>query len=122
MAYMIGTSEHALASAIMTELHRLGETRLHDAINLSCSAKILANGIKRCTVQLECKAGCGYLFQAFGEEADILQQKTATIQTLLSDGTRDTSPKSLLEDLLLLFPEFTNNSRRTPQCAKELTV
>lgn len=120
MSYTHCNSEYALASAIMTELDRLGETQLHGTIHLSCEAAFLTNGVKRCSVQLECKAGCGYLIQAFGEEADILQQKANVIQSVLCEGTHKGSPKLLLEDLLSFFPELLSNSIPTmPKCAKE---
>ena len=119
MESMHRNSEHALASAIMTELDRLGETPLHGAIHLSYKDATLPNGIRRCSVQLECKAGCGYLIQAVGEEADILHQKTTTIQALLAGACL--SQKSLLEDLLLLFPDFVSKSSQLSQCINELT-
>ena len=123
MSYTHCDSEHALASAIMAELDRIGETPLHGAIRASYSTAFLANGIKRCSVQVECKAGCGYLIQAVGEEADMLQEKAMAIQSLLREGIQKTSPVSLLQDLLLVFPGFTNDSRPSmPKWAKELTL
>lgn len=102
-------SEYALASAIMTELDRIDESPLHGAIHLSCSTVILANGMRRCSVQLECKAGCGYMIQAVGEEADTLQQKAVAIQCILSEGVQEASSKSTLKDLLSIFPKLSDN-------------
>jgi hypothetical protein len=122
MSYTRCDSEHALASAIMAELDRRDETPLHGAIRLSYSTAFLANGIKRCSVQVECKAGCGYLIQAVGEEADMLQEKAMAIQSLLREGIQKTSI-SLFEDLFLVLPGFMSDSRPSmPKWAKELTL
>lgn len=91
MSYTHHDSEHALASAIMAEHDRMGETPLHGVIRLSYSTAFLANGIKRCSVQVECKAGCGYLIQAVGEEADRLQEKAIAMQNVLSEGIQEIS-------------------------------
>ena len=123
MSYTYCDSENALASAIMAELDRIGETPLHGAIRLSHSTAFLANGIKRCSVQIECKAGCGYLIQAVGEEADMLQEKAIAVQSLLREGIQKNSPISLLKDLILVFPGFVGDSRPSmPKWAKELTL
>ena len=113
MESIFRNSEHALASAIMAELDRLGETPLHGAIHLSYTTAALSNGIRQCSVQLECKAGCGYLIQAVGEEADTLEQTTATIQALLNNGAHPPSGRYFLEELLLLFPDCIPKSQPT---------
>lgn len=78
----------ALARAITEELDRAGESPLHGAIHVSCKAAFLRNGIKHCSVQIECEAGCGYLVEAFGEEADLLQEKAIATQNLLHEGSK----------------------------------
>lgn len=103
-SYALRSSAEALGRAVMAELERDDASLLHKAIEVSCKAELLANGIKRCTVQIECKAGCGYLVQDFGEEADMLQEKAAAIKSLLREGVQHYSPKSLFEALQSLFP------------------
>lgn len=116
-------SEYALAFAVMTELDRVGETPLHGAIHLSCATAFLPNGIKRCSVQLECEAGCGYMIQVDGEAADTLQQKAVAIQGMLSSGEfQKASSKSILEDLLSVFPGFLSDNRPSMPKMAELTL
>jgi hypothetical protein len=102
-------SEHALARAVMEELDRAGESALHGVIELSCATALLSNGIKSCAVQIECKAGCGYLIQAFGEEADTLQEKALAIQNFLKEADNNGSSKSPSERLMSLFPGLWMN-------------
>lgn len=76
----------ALAHAIMTEIDREGENPLHKTISISFRTLLMDNGIKQCSVQVECKAGCGYLIQAFGEEADTLKHNAMLFKNILANG------------------------------------
>ena len=82
---MLGNSEHALNRAIATERDKESESELHGIIRLSCAMTFLTNGVKCCTVQVECKAGCGYLVEAFGEEAERLRQMAIALQSTLEE-------------------------------------
>jgi hypothetical protein len=84
----------------MAELDRGSENLLHQTIHLSCTVSSLSNGMKCCTVQIECKAGCGYLLQAFGEEAEILYEKALMFKGILE------SPKASKSLLLSIVPGF----------------
>jgi hypothetical protein len=87
----------------MAELDRTDESSLHGAFHVSIRNSAAQNGVKRCSVQIECEAGCGYLIQAFGEEADMLQEKAIVLQRLLQSGQ---DIKSFSYALLSLFPEL----------------
>ena len=86
---MHGDSGLALIRAITAELDRKeGESPLHRTINLSCRTTSMANGIKWCAVQVECKAGCGYLVEAYGDEAEKLHLKATAIQRMLEEDKK----------------------------------
>jgi len=95
---MLNNSKHALTRAIIGELDKEGESPLHGLIRLSCAMTFLTNGIKCCTVQIQCEAGCGYLVEAFGEEAEILREKAITIQRILEEKAPEGS--KLILDVL----------------------
>ena len=92
--YTQNGSAKALDDAVRIELDR---EDLHRSIEVSYVTESLSNGIKRCSVQVECKAGCGYLVEAFGEEADMLREKAAAIQNMLSRGVPKNSSWPLFE-------------------------
>jgi hypothetical protein len=77
----------------------------HLSIQLSCASKSLPNGVKRFSVQLECKAGCGCLIETYGIEAEKLEEKVRKIQTMLGDESSDHSDIAS-EGLNMLFPEL----------------
>lgn len=86
-------SVHALAQAILEEITLAEDNPGHGAIHISCEVKCLSNGIKHCSAQIECGAGCGWLVQAFGEEAELLEQKAIAIQRHLNRAEEtSTSP------------------------------
>ena len=99
MSCLQSNSEHALTHAVMAELDRERESPLHAIIRLSCAMSFLRNGIRSCSVQVECKAGCGYLVEAFGEEAEILRQKANAIQSMLKERGLEGSSKSIVDVL-----------------------
>ena len=80
-------SKSALIRAVMAELAKEVESPLHGIINLSSSITFLANRIKCCAVQVECKAGCDYLVKAFGDEAELLQKEAMAIQSIIENHT-----------------------------------
>ena len=94
---MQSSCENALTRAISAELERGNESPLHAIIRLSCSIAFLTNGIKCCSVQVQCKAGCGYLVEAFGEEAEMLRQKAISIQSILEKPASEGSSKAIVE-------------------------
>jgi hypothetical protein len=98
------SSTQALAAALLEELDR-SETNLdHARIRITSKAKRLPNGINSCSVQVQCHAGCGWLFEDFGEKAGLLEQKAASIQELLKREVRD--PQSSLSEIVVkVFPE-----------------
>jgi hypothetical protein len=95
----------------MWENQRSEDKSQHGAIHVSCVAKNLQNGLKHCVVQVECKAGCGYLIQALEEEADSLQERATAIQRMLNREVQ--APKSLSDILYEVFPEFLIENRPT---------
>lgn len=115
MSCALGSSEQALAQAIRQELDRAdgacGNPK-HGTIHVSCEAAHMKNGIKHCSVQIECEAGCGWLVQAFGDEAEELEQKANTIQRLLYCGIEGAS-MPLCQILLSCFPRLTIDDRLT---------
>lgn len=106
------SSLHALAHAIMVELERAGDSLQHGVVHISSTTSFMTNGIKQCSVQVECEAGCGWLVQAFGEEADELQQKAIAIQGHLHRGAEGTSNYAL-EIVSTFFPGIVTNTATT---------
>jgi len=96
---MLSNSVHALTRAIISELDKEGESLLHGIIRLSCAMAFLTNGVKSCTVQVECKAGCGYMVEAFGEEAETLRRKAIAIQSILEQEVTEGSKRANAEFL-----------------------
>ena len=122
MSYTPYTSVNALAHAIMKELDRDGNGLLHGHVHISHTISFLRNGVKQCSVQVECEAGCGWLVQANGEEADVLEQKVIAIKRHLQREGEETS-KSAVEILSTFIPGFLNEVGPTmPKRAKELIV
>ena len=116
------TSVNALAHAIMEELDRAGDRLQHGLIHISSTTSFLTNGIKHCSVQVECEAGCGWLVQVYGEEAEVLEQKAIAIQRHMHSGAEEIS-KSAVEILSTFFPGFISESGPTmPKSSKELIV
>lgn len=115
MSCELGSSEQALAQAIIQELDKAdgacGNPQ-HGTIHISCEAAFMRNGIKYCSVQIECEAGCGWLVQAFGDEAVELEHKINTIQRLL-DCDIEGVPMPLCQILLSCFPRLTIEDRPT---------
>lgn len=123
MSCTLGSVEQALAQAIMQELDRAdgacGNPQ-HGTIHISCEAAYMKNGIKHCSVQIECEAGCGWLVQAFGDEAEELEQKVNTIQRLLHCNIEGVS-MPLCQILSSCFSRLTIENRPTvPKNSKEL--
>jgi hypothetical protein len=83
------SATEALAHAIMTEIDREGENPLHKTISISFRTLLMDNGMKQCSVQVECKAGCGYLIEAFGEEAEVLEHNAVLFKNILANGEAD---------------------------------
>ena len=101
MPYKYGNSGQALGKAVIVELDKSVEKPMHKTILVSI-ANSVQNGIRRCSVQIECKAGCGYLIYAFNEEADLLQEKAETLKILLATQV---DLQILILALKSLFPE-----------------
>jgi hypothetical protein len=107
MAYLSqssGKCEHALVNALIGELERAENSPLHGVLHISFTAAVLKNGIKQCSVQVECQAGCGYLIQAFGEEADRLHEKAIAVQSLINGEVEGYPSTSLPNALRTIFP------------------
>ena len=98
-------SVQALAQAILDELARTEGNTQHGTINISYDEKCLSNGIKHCSVQIECGAGCGWLIEACECEAEVLGQKASAIQGMVQ-GSGKENIRTLPEILLTVFPEF----------------
>jgi hypothetical protein len=112
MSNTFNSSVHALAQAILDELVKAEENLQHGAIYVSYNDKSLPNGIKHCTVQIECNAGCGWLIEAFEGEAEALEQKAIAIQKRLQGlGIETLTP--LPDILLAVFPEFVIERQAT---------
>ena len=110
MSNAFHNSVHALGQAILEELTLAEDNSRHGTIHISCEVKCLSNGIKRCSAQIECGAGCGWLVEADGGQADVLQQKAIAIQSMLH-GPVEEAPMSLSEILLAVIPEFLIESQ-----------
>lgn len=105
MSNVISSNVHALAQAILNELVNAEGNSQHGVIRISYDSKYLPNGIKHCTVQIECIAGCGWLIEAYEEEAETLEQKAITIHRRL-EGLATEALTPLRDILLAVFPEF----------------
>lgn len=98
-------SIHALAHAFREELDRIGSDSLHRVIHISTKLRSLQNGMKHCSVQVECKAGCGWLVESYGREAEILKAKADVIKKMIEfEGLEPLKPSSVL--MAKLFPEL----------------
>ncbi len=119
MSNAFNSSVHALAQAILDELVNAEGNSQHAAIHISYDGKYLPNGIKHCTVQIECKAGCGWLIEAYEGETEALEQKAIAIHKRLQ-GLASEALTPLPDILLAVFPEFVIEKQITmPNSAKE---
>lgn len=96
----------ALAHTFLEELERKGSNPLHELTDISCTLQSLPNGIKHCSVQIQCKSGFGWLVESYGQEAHLLRTRAKVIHNMLTDGPM-TSP----ELIGLLFPEIDTQPR-----------
>ena len=97
-------SIYALAQAILRELEKTRDDSKHGTLQLSCICKYLSNGVKYSCIQIECEACCGWLIEAYGREAEALEQKALAIRRMIQ--IIDTVQHSLSDILLTIFPEF----------------
>jgi hypothetical protein len=81
----------ALAYAIGQECERCESQSEHALIRLAISSSYLSNGLRHCSVNVECGAGCGWFIETFGGEAEELEQKARAAQAIMSDPNRDIS-------------------------------
>jgi hypothetical protein len=110
MGCLVPGSISALAQAFSWEMKRARSNPLHGLFEISCKLDTLSNGIRRCSVQVRCKAECGWLVETFGSEAEALERKVQYIKLVL----RERSIKHLLlesEMLEVLFPECVIEGR-----------
>ena len=83
---MIRNSLEALDYAIGQERDRSECAGEHALISITISVGYIANGMRHCSVNVECGAGCGWLIQTFGSEAEELEHKARMAQEVLSDS------------------------------------
>jgi hypothetical protein len=91
--------ELALIHAVDAELAKEAESSSHKTMKLSVRKTCMSNGIWRCSVQVECLAGCGYLVEAFGDDADILLQRAVAIQNKLNEKAQKDLQKNTVDVL-----------------------
>ena len=107
---MPNESIKALAHALLDELKRKERDPRHVLLQVSWTCRCLPNGIKCCSVQLRCAAGCGWLIDSYGHEAGLLETKAVAIHTLL-EHTPMSFMKSPHEILEVYFSEIAIESR-----------
>lgn len=74
----------ALNQAINKEFKRAEESKLHKVLRVRLSMTKSSNGLDVCSVQVECRAGCGHLIRAFGEEASDLRRHAIMLEPTLA--------------------------------------
>ena len=99
---MTAESLKALAYAFLEEQEKIRFEPLHEKARISWDLSSLPNGIKRCTVQVECEAGCGWKVDSYGSEAELLSAKAEAIEKILQkDKLSRIRPSEILD---ALFP------------------
>jgi len=111
MATLSHDSVRAFAQAIQVELSEAEHSSGHSLLHLSYEFKSLSNGIKYCSVQIECEAGCGWLVEGTGDEAEVLREKAIIMQRMLQDSAGQ-APNSVSESLLTVFPDVVIKNHR----------
>ena len=111
---MIHNSLEALVLAIEEEFKKSECQKEHARIRISISTSRATNGMRYCSVNLECGAGCGWLIETYGNEAATLENQARAIQTRLSDPTDSISLQELRVRILtdLASKVLLNNSSR----------
>jgi hypothetical protein len=112
---MIHNSLEALNLAIEEEFKKRECQTEHATIRISISTSRASNGIRHCSVNVECGAGCGWLIETYGNEAEALENHAKAIQTKLSDPIRGISLQELKVRILpdLASKLILNNSSRS---------
>ena len=96
----------ALYQALESELIRARDNPLHGMIAVSHKMELLSNGIARCSVQLECKAGCGWLIGATtAQDIRSLMEKLVLIERILIRTLESAPSERISEILSSVFPE-----------------
>ena len=91
-------SSAALIRAVATEFGKKTQSPLHAILHISEAFGFLLNGLRCCRIQIECNAGCGYLVEAFGDEADALHGITIDLKELLSELQQDSTSESISQE------------------------
>ena len=107
---MISNSLEALGHALLAECRQSVDIEEHALIRISCSTKILSNGLRYCAVQVQCPVGCGWLIETYGNEAELLEEKATLIQKMLGSPTRTLSVSEILR---VALPELATCSSPT---------
>ena len=90
-------STDALCRAIAIEIEKKPESSLHGILRITKGFAISSNGLRHCRVQLECGAGCGYLVEAYGDEADLLDRIATSCKCILDDIIQSGTSESTVQ-------------------------
>jgi hypothetical protein len=104
---MIRDSLDALGFALDQECQKSKTMEEHSLIRISIAASYVPNGLRYCSVNVECGAGCGWLIEMYGSEAEALEHEARAFQVLLDDSNR---ALSISEIVALVYPKSSSGS------------